>query len=224
MAKSAFAEGLIVAAVEVVDEVAEQAELHEDVGAVVEGLVDLGGLGVFDVGFDAEGNEGLGLGLDEGEGVGVEQLLLRVELGVALDGVVVHEGERTGVAGGVPSSLRGGVPAPIEGDLPLGVGVITEGPERDHVLLHLPLVGGDVVSVGDDPLAALFDFAANVLAGLGDDVVVVDALDAGLDAESDEEADGDGGDVEEEVAPAVDGLVGWVDVEHGGGLLGEGSG
>ena len=46
-------------------------------------------------------------------------------------------------------------------------------------------------------------------------MAVVDGLDGLLEADGDDEADDDGGDVDEEVAPGVGGAVGWVDVEHG---------
>ena len=47
-------------------------------------------------------------------------------------------------------------------------------------------------------------------------MVMVDGFDALLEADGDEQADADGGDVDEEVAPGVSGLVGRVDVEHWG--------
>jgi hypothetical protein len=43
----------------------------------------------------------------------------------------------------------------------------------------------------------------------------VNRLDGLFEADGDEQADDDGGDVDEEVAPGVGGLVGRVDVEHG---------
>jgi hypothetical protein len=43
-----------------------------------------------------------------------------------------------------------------------------------------------------------------------------------FESDGDQEADDDGGDVDEEVAPGVGGVVGWVYVEHGGGFLGWG--
>jgi hypothetical protein len=49
-------------------------------------------------------------------------------------------------------------------------------------------------------------------------MVMMEILDGLLEADGDEEADDDGGDVDEEVAPGVGGGVGWVDVEQGGGL------
>jgi len=57
-----------------------------------------------------------------------------------------------------------------------------------------------------------FEFVVEGFAGFGDFVAVVDPLDGGFEAEGNEEADGNGEDVEEEVAPAVDGFVGWMDV------------
>ena len=46
-------------------------------------------------------------------------------------------------------------------------------------------------------------------------MAMVDELDGLLEADGDEETDDDGGDVDEEVAPGVCGVVWWVDVEHG---------
>jgi hypothetical protein len=43
---------------------------------------------------------------------------------------------------------------------------------------------------------------------------VMEVLDGLLEADGDEEADGDGGDVDEEVGPSVFGLVRGVDIEH----------
>ena len=51
-------------------------------------------------------------------------------------------------------------------------------------------------------------------------MVVVQGFDGLFEADGDEEADADGGDVDEEVAPGVDGFVGSVDVEHGRVLWG----
>jgi hypothetical protein len=46
-------------------------------------------------------------------------------------------------------------------------------------------------------------------------VMMVDELNRLLETDGDDEADDDGGDVDEEVFPGVDGLVGRVDVERG---------
>jgi hypothetical protein len=63
--------------------------------------------------------------------------------------------------------------------------------------------------------AIVADLRAQGLAGLPHLAVMVNGLDGLLEADGDEEADDDGGDVDEEVAPGVGGVVGWVDVEHG---------
>jgi hypothetical protein len=57
-------------------------------------------------------------------------------------------------------------------------------------------------------------FDAQSFAGLGELTAVMEVLDGLFEADGDEQADDDGGDVEEEVAPGVGGGVGWVDVEH----------
>jgi len=45
-------------------------------------------------------------------------------------------------------------------------------------------------------------------------MTMMQGLNGLLEADGDEQADADGGDVDEEVAPGVGGVVGWVDVEH----------
>jgi hypothetical protein len=55
------------------------------------------------------------------------------------------------------------------------------------------------------------------LAGVGDLVAVVEVFDGLLEANGDQQADDDGGDVNEEVALGVGGVVWRVDVEHGAG-------
>jgi hypothetical protein len=67
--------------------------------------------------------------------------------------------------------------------------------------------------------AILFALDAERLAGFGDLLAVVEVFDGLLEADSDKEANDDGGDVDEEVAPSAGGVVGWVDVKHGGGFL-----
>jgi hypothetical protein len=67
------------------------------------------------------------------------------------------------------------------------------------------------LGVAEDLLALLME----PLAQLGGFVVMMQGFDSLLEADGDDEADDDGGDVDEEVAPGVGGGVGWVDVEHG---------
>jgi hypothetical protein len=66
-----------------------------------------------------------------------------------------------------------------------------------------------------------FSFQAKSFACISCLVAVVKELDGLFEAYGDEEADDDGGDVNEEVSPAVDGSVGRLDVEHAAELLGD---
>jgi hypothetical protein len=50
-------------------------------------------------------------------------------------------------------------------------------------------------------------------------MIVMNGFDRLLKSDGDEQADADGGDVDEEVSPGGGGVVGGVDVEHGGALL-----
>ena len=58
------------------------------------------------------------------------------------------------------------------------------------------------------------EFFVNGLAGLAQLMAVVDPLDGLFNCDGDQQADDDGGDVDEEVAPGMGRLVGWVDVKH----------
>jgi hypothetical protein len=77
---------------------------------------------------------------------------------------------------------------------------------------------GDAVGVGFAVLVAL---GAEGFAGLGDLAPMVEIFDGLLEADGDQQAEDDGGDVDEEVAPGGGSVVGGVDVEHGGGFLGD---
>jgi hypothetical protein len=60
----------------------------------------------------------------------------------------------------------------------------------------------------------------DILAGVAGLVAVVDVLDGLLQADCDDQAQNNGGDVDEEVAPGTGGVVGGMHVEHGGWFLG----
>ena len=68
----------------------------------------------------------------------------------------------------------------------------------------------------DDVLVVL-GLDAEIFVQLMTLMAVVDRFDGLLQAYSDEEANHDGGDVDEEVFKGVGGFVGRVDVEHGAG-------
>ena len=75
-------------------------------------------------------------------------------------------------------------------------------------------------SGGEEPFALVadkvgaidFELAGEGFARFAELIALVDALDELLEADGDDEADDDGGDVDEEVFPGVGGGVGWVDV------------
>jgi hypothetical protein len=71
------------------------------------------------------------------------------------------------------------------------------------------------IDVGMKEADVAFGFNAHLLNEGVSFAAVVDGFDGLLEADGDEQTDADGGDVDEEVAPGVGGVVGWVDVEHG---------
>ena len=75
------------------------------------------------------------------------------------------------------------------------------------------------LEVAVDDLEVLFGLVVEVFLELVALVAVVDGFDGLFEGDGDEEADDDGGDVDEEVAPGAGGVVGRVDVEHGVGVL-----
>ena len=151
------------------------------------------------------------------DGLLADELLLTVDVGVTLDFVVGHVGEGSHVARGSPSGIAEGGPG--HGELQVTVevfGVRGEGVDGSEVGVHAVNIFLEEAEVLGGEGVVLLDLVADVLAGLVDDVPVVEPFDAGFEHERDEETDGDGGDVKEEVAPAVDGLVRWVNVEQRG--------
>jgi hypothetical protein len=73
-------------------------------------------------------------------------------------------------------------------------------------------------------LLVVFALVAEEFAGFGDLVAVVEVFNGLLEADGNEKAEDDGGDVDEEVAPAGGGVMGRVDVEHGCGFFRRGCG
>jgi hypothetical protein len=60
----------------------------------------------------------------------------------------------------------------------------------------------------------------DALAQLPELMPMMEEFDSLLQANGDEQAEDDGGDMDKEVAPCAGRVVGWMDVEHGCGLLG----
>ncbi len=101
---------------------------------------------------------------------------------------------------------------------------------RHFVVLNEVFQDGDIVfelrlilvqisdSVGQ-AFGVAFDLGAEAGFGFVDEVAVMLPLDAAFEAESDEKADGDGEEMKQKVAPAMDGLMGRVYVDHGRDLV-----
>jgi hypothetical protein len=58
-------------------------------------------------------------------------------------------------------------------------------------------------------------FNAHLFREFGALITMMDCFDHLFKAYGDEEADDDGGDVDEEVAPSAGGVMRWMDIEHG---------
>ena len=88
--------------------------------------------------------------------------------------------------------------------------------------LHLLNASGEVFDLACVGGAVLVD-VVEVDASVGDGafaelvqlVALMEVLEGLLQAESDEDAEDDGADVDEEIGPGVVGFVRWVDVDHG---------
>ena len=88
-----------------------------------------------------------------------------------------------------------------------------------QIALKIVLVAAgceDVELIGRFVASALFDQRP---AGLGGEMTVMEVLDGLFEADGDEEAEDNGGDVDEEVAPGGGGVMGGVYVEYGKLLL-----
>src|SRR5258708_12680625 len=88
--------------------------------------------------------------------------------------------------------------------------------------LQLLNTGGQIFNllpVDDSELIYVVEVKAGVgdeaLAQLAELMLMMEVLDGLFEAVGDEEAEDDGGDVDEEVAPCAAAVVGWVPLEHG---------
>ncbi len=71
-----------------------------------------------------------------------------------------------------------------------------------------------IVDIGQRDVEVAQTFGVEVFVQLVELMAMVEVFDGLLEADGDEQADDDGGDVDEEVFPSVGGFVGRVDVEH----------
>ena len=154
-----------------------------------------------------------------GVGVLFDEGLLVVGRGVGLHFGVVHKSKSAGSLCGQPCRVLHAFPLPMCVELIGAGGFGFVALKSGHVRLQSHLVLLEDGDVAGDLDLVVGDLVADGLAGLGDLVAVVDVLDGLLEAYGDEEAENDGGDVDEEIAPGAGGVVWWVDVEHRGGFL-----
>ena len=130
--------------------------------------------------------------------------------------------ERTSVCSAVDHAARwaGWREGPVENSREVvlwSAGMVAEILEDTQVVVKVShghdVIDHVVVKAADVNLLLSFE----CLAGIGDLVAVVEVFDGLLEADGDQQADDDGGDVNEEVALGVGGVVWRVDVEHGAG-------
>ena len=87
--------------------------------------------------------------------------------------------------------------------------------EHDEVVLQLYKDFAPAAFIAAPVCFVGFALLLEGFAGLAQLVMLVDALDGLFESDGDEQTDDNGGDVDEEVAPGVGGVVWRVDVEHG---------
>ena len=154
------------------------------------------------------------------EGMGLDKFADGIDVGIALNFFVGHVAESAAVAGGAPG---GGFRRIERETVRYGAAkFFSVGYEAvdgcDVVLLKLN-VFGKLREVFLSGVVVVLKLAADVFAGLADEMAMVQPIDAGFEHESQEEADGNDGDVGEEVSPGVHGLMGGVDVHENSELF-----
>jgi hypothetical protein len=191
-----------------------------------------GGFGELDDLIEALGAEVGGVGIEDIEAAGVVDgvpviEILLVEAGERcvelLIGVGLGEGHLVSDAaflGCVPNRViveEGRlVPDEVAGEGGFGrAGMLANVLEDEEVVLEASGGAKPVVLVCDEVVAIGFELAGEGFAGFAELVALVDVFDELLEADGDDEANDDGGDMDEEVFPGVGGVSGRVDVEHG---------
>jgi hypothetical protein len=197
---------------------------QDDVGHEVELVDELGGGEVSWVriadGEAAGPKESVALRL-EPEGEAREPV---VELTVALYFGAGHVLEDAALLGGLPGRViegdRDRIPVEAGGKLvELCAGVIVDVDEDVEVALEDGSKAAELSGCDGEAVNVDLALDAQGLSGVGDLMAVMEVLDGLFEADGDEEAEDDGGDVDEEVAPGAGGVVWRVDVEHGCGFL-----
>ena len=88
-----------------------------------------------------------------------------------------------------------------------------------QIVLQLSGYESEILCIPGKGLSVVFALVAEKFASFGNLVAMVKEFDGLFDANGNDEAYDDGGDVNEEVAPCGGGVMGRVDVEHGSGFL-----
>ena len=132
-----------------------------------------------------------------------------------LDLRVVHVAEHAGGSGGAPGRIlqRAFVETQVDARGVAGLFVDSGLEEVEHADHH----GGFVLDVGavvGELGAVVAELLADGFFGFVPLMAMVHGLDGGFEAERDEQACGDGEQVDEEIANAVNAVVGRVDVQH----------
>ena len=99
-----------------------------------------------------------------------------------------------------------------------GAGVSLQVFEDDEVVFYEGGLFAEAADVFCEAGEVVLVLACEAFSGSVDLVATVEVLDGLFQANGDEEAYDDGGDMEEEVSPGGGGVVGWVDVKHVGRL------
>ena len=99
-----------------------------------------------------------------------------------------------------------------------GAGVSLQVFEDDEVVFYEGGLFAEAADVFCEAGEVVLVLACEGFSGSVDLVATVEVLDGLFQANGDEEAYDDGGDMEEEVSPGGGGVVGWVDVKHVGRL------
>jgi len=147
---------------------------------------------------------------------GIEFLLDGVDVGVLLHRGIGHVGERGGGLCGSPGDVVEPVDTEVDLHGRVGGRLVVRGDvaENFDVVFNRGLLFFDLVKRGGDGFGVVFDLGVQAGLGLMDEVTVMSTLDASLEAEGDEKTDGDGKEVDEEVADAVHSGVRGMYFEH----------
>ena len=102
------------------------------------------------------------------------------------------------------------------------IGVLLEVVEDEKIIFEGRGLAVEFGHTVGESFEVFFALASEGFAGFFHLDTVVEVLDGLFEADGDEQAENDSCDVDEEIAPSGGGVVGGVNVEHRGGLLGGG--